>query len=122
MLFVVCVAGGTWLMRPYPAAALEGLAQLQAAAQQDQATECMIHEYTRQYNEVLRGYSKARKRLTPELERTAHEKAIQWVNDVWRHADQRTVQGHIHSQEFQRATTNFRTSQQLHYPNVGLIP
>ena len=122
MLFVACVAGGTWLMQPYPVVALGGLEQLQAAAQQDQATECMIHEYTRQYNEVLRGYSKARRHLTPEMERAAHEQAIQWVNNVWHYADQRTVQGHIHSTEFQRAITGFRNSQQLQYPNVGVIP
>jgi len=117
---VLCASAA--LVSPPTATALDGLEQLQSAAQQDQATECMIHEYTRQYNEILRGYSRTRKRLTPELERAAHEKAMQWVNNVWRYADQRTVQGHLHSTEFQRATTGFRASQQSHYPNVGVIP
>ena len=102
--------------------ALQGLQQLQEAAKREQDCECMVHEYTRRYNEMLRTYSATQEALTEEKQARAHEEAMQWVRSVWRFADQRVVEQHLHSAAFQSATAAFRQSQGLSYPHLMVVP
>ena len=105
-----------------PAAeALQGLEGLQKAALSDQATECMVHEYTRQYNEVLRDFSRKKRKWNAEMEQEAHPKAMQWVHDVWKFADQGVVQHNLQSREFRSAVENFRSYQKAQYPKLSVV-
>lgn len=104
-----------------PAYALEGLASLQKAALSDQATECMVHEYTRRYNEVLRDYSRKKKSWDQEMDNKAHQEAMKWVEDVWQDADQSVVQNNLQSREFLSAIENFRHYQKMQYPNLQVV-
>lgn len=103
------------------AAALDGLESLQQAALSDQATECMIHEYTRRYNEVLRDFSRQRKPWSTSLDDTAHGQAMRWVRSVWRFADQRVVGRNLESMEFRSAIERFRRSQKTAYPDLSIV-
>lgn len=104
------------------ATALQGLEQLQQAALNDQATECMVHEYCRRYNEVLRGFSAEKNPLTEDKEALAHEEAMKWVRSVWRYADQQVVEKSINSAEFSAMTGNFRKSQHAAFPRLPVVP
>lgn len=108
---------------PLQAQALEGLEQLQQMALEDQAIECMIHEYARRYNEVLRGYALGqRPRLTREEEEKAHREALQWVRDVWQYADQKIIRRHLTSPEFLQAIRHVQQQQQRQYPHLTVVP
>ena len=104
------------------AMALEGLKQLQQAALSDQACECMIHEYCRRYNEVLRGYSAKRQPLTEDEEEHAHQEAMKWVRSVWQYADQHVVEQSINSSQFTAMTEVFRKSQHSAFPHLPVVP
>ena len=105
-----------------PANALQGLEQLQQAALNDQATECMVHEYCRRYNEVLRGYSAKRQPLTEDDEEQAHQEAMKWVRSVWQYADQHIVEKSINSAQFTAMTEVFRKSQHSAFPHLPVVP
>ena len=109
------------LMACAPGQTLGGLKGLQQAALSDQSTECMIHEYTRRYNEVLRAFSHQKKEWSSGMDEQAHVEAMKWVNDVWMAADQRTVQNNLQSREFLSAVERFRASQRLQYPNLAVV-
>ncbi len=81
----------------------------------------MIHEYARQYNEVLRGYSQQRLELTATLEAQAHEHAMQWVRNIWKYADPQRVQQSLTSQAFASAIAAIRTQQRTEYPALRII-
>ena len=119
---VVLFVGLLGLLPAGGVSALPGLQQLQEAAKSDQACECMVHEYTRRYNEVLRECSAAKEALTEEKKTRAHEEAMQWVRSVWRFADQQVVEQRVHSTAFQSATAMFRQSQELAYPHLPVVP
>ena len=109
------------LAAPLSASALDGLAQLQKAALQDQAPECMVHEYCRRYNEILRQYSQQDVPLTGEIEEEAHQEAMKWVTSVWQYADQHTVTKALESQDFVDSIAAFRLSQHTQYPNLAVV-
>ncbi len=117
----VIVCAVVAMMFVSPAYALDGLASLQRAALSDQATECMVHEYTRRYNEVLRDHSRKKKSWDQELAEKAHKEAMKWVKDVWRDADQGVVQNNLKSREFLSAIENFRSHQKSQYPNLQVV-
>ncbi len=109
------------LVAPFAAFALDGLAQLQKAALQDQAPECMIHEYCRRYNEILRQYSQQDVPLTGEIEEEAHQEAMKWVTSVWQYADQKTVTKVLEGQGFADSIAAFRLSQHTQYPHLAVV-
>lgn len=110
-------------MIPVPAKVwvLEGVEQLQQAARLDQACECMIHEYARRYNEVLREYSRQKRQLTEDEQRRAHQQAMQWVRDVWKYTDQQVVEQNLTSDTFIHAVDVFQRQQVLQYPNLTIV-
>ena len=121
LVVATLAVSGAITMHPETSPALKGLAQLQEAAKQDQAYECMIHEYTRRYNEVLRGYSRRRARLTAGIEEEAHREAMRWVRAVWKYADQQTVEHSLKSEQFQSFIAAFQANQRMQYPHLGVV-
>ena len=105
-----------------PVYALDGLSFLQKAAQSDQATECMVHEYTRRYNEVLRDFSKKHKQWVEEIDAKAHDEAMKWVQSVWQNTDQNVLRRNLQSAKFLKAVQDFRLSQRAQYPHLQVVP
>ena len=106
------------------ALALPNLERLQkkAVAQRGvTCAECMVHEYSRRYNEVLREYSRRERQLSEHAAQSAHAEAMKWVRSVWQYVDRRIVEENINSSGFQRATSTFRQNQNSRYPNVGVV-
>jgi ribonuclease HI len=119
-IFILLLAA-VILMFPAETHALEGLTRLQSLAMGDQATECMVHEYTRRYNEVLRDFSKRQKQLTDEMEDKAHEEALSWVRSVWAKTDSSVVEKNIKSNGFQSAIKKFRHAKKDQYPKLAIV-
>ena len=119
LFFAACIVT---VCAPCPSFALEGLAGLQKAASNHCVNECMVHEYARRYNEVLRQYSKEHKSLSSDMEEHAHQEAMQWVMDVWKYADQSAAHGVLESWEFKSSVDAFRLNQHQQYPHLNVVP